>query len=283
MSTPLGADQADLDAVETIVRAAGTSFYRGMAMLPPDRRAAMYAIYAFCRIVDDIADDETPFETKKPRLDQWRARIAALYAGDATDAVTRVLARAIAAYDLRQKDFQAVIDGMQTDAETVVVAPSMDALDLYCDQVASAVGRLSVRIFGDASDHADIVAHHLGRALQLTNILRDIHEDARRGRLYLPKDLLEPANIPLSTAALVHPALPLVCRDLADIAQDHFDEAFAWMRQCDKIAMKPARMMAASYAAILAALRRGSWKTLDKPVKLSKFTKLKLAIRYVLL
>ena len=280
-ATPLGADPADLAAVGSIVRAAGTSFYRGMAVLPPDRRSAMYAIYAFCRIVDDIADDETPFATKKPRLDQWRTRIADLFQGHSDDAVTRVLAKAIAAYDLRQKDFQAVIDGMQTDAEITVVAPDMDALDLYCDQVASAVGRLSVRTFGDASDHADIVAYHLGRALQLTNILRDIHEDAQRGRLYLPRELLQAANVPLTpAAALMHPALPTVCRELADIAQGHFDDAAAWMLQCDQTAMKPARLMGATYAAILAALRKSGWRHLDRPVKLSKLHKIWLVLRY---
>ncbi len=278
------ADPADLAAVDAIVRASGTSFYRGMAVLAPDRRNAMYAIYAFCRIVDDIADDETPFETKKPRLDAWRARIAALYAGQADEPVTRVLKLAIAAYDLRQIDFQAVIDGMQTDAETTVVAPNMDALDLYCDQVASAVGRLSVRAFGDASDHADIVAYHLGRALQLTNILRDIAEDAGRDRLYLPRELLEAAKIPLNpVAALVHPALPTVCAELADIAQGHFEDAAAWMDQCDKRAMKPARLMGATYAALLQALRRAGWRNLHRPVKLSKLRKLWLALRYGLL
>ena len=283
-ASPLGADPADLAAVEAIVRGAGTSFYRGMAVLPPDRRHAMYAIYAFCRIVDDIADDETPFATKKPRLDAWRARIAALYQGHADDAVTRVLAKAIAAYDLRQQDFQAVIDGMQTDAETVVVAPDMDALDLYCDQVASAVGRLSVRAFGDASDHADIVAYHLGRALQLTNILRDIYEDAQRGRVYLPRELLQAAGIPPNPqAVLTHPALPKLCGELAAIAQGHFEDAAAWMQQCDKTAMKPARLMGATYAAVLAALRRGGWRDLTRPVKLSKARKLWLAVRYGLL
>lgn len=279
-----GADPADLAAVDAIVRASGTSFYRGMAVLSPDRRNAMYAIYAFCRIVDDIADDETPFETKKPRLDAWRARIAALYAGQADEPVTRVLKLAIAAYDLRQIDFQAVIDGMQTDAETTVVAPDMDALDLYCDQVASAVGRLSVRAFGDASDHADIVAYHLGRALQLTNILRDIAEDAGRDRLYLPRELLEAAKIPLNpAAALVHPALPKVCAELADIAQGHFEDAAAWMDQCEKRAMKPARLMGATYAALLQALRRAGWRDLHRPVKVSKLRKLWLALRYGLL
>ena len=280
----MGADPADLVEVEAIVRAAGTSFYRGMAVLPADRRHAMYAIYAFCRIVDDIADDDTPFATKKPRLDAWRARIAALYSGQADDAVTRVLAKAIAAYDLRQQDFQAVIDGMQTDAETVIVAPDFDALDLYCDQVASAVGRLSVRAFGDASDHADIVAYHLGRALHLTNILRDIHEDAQRGRVYLPREMLQAAGIPPDPqAVLTHPALPKLCRELADIAQGHFADAAAWMRQCDKTAMRPARLMGATYAALLAALRRQGWRDLARPVKLSKFHKLWLAVRYGLL
>ena len=102
----------DTEAVAAIVRAAGTSFHRGMAILPPPRRQAMYAIYAFCRIVDDIADEDSPFESRKLRLDAWRTRIAALYNGQADDPVTRELHRAITAYTLRQEDFTAVIDGM---------------------------------------------------------------------------------------------------------------------------------------------------------------------------
>ena len=144
-SIALGADKADMDEVERIVRNAGTSFYRGMRILPPDRRMAMYAIYAFCRVVDDIADEPAPFDTILPRLNQWRDRIAALYIGDAETPVERVLLRAILAYDLQQADFAAVIDGMQMDAETVIVAPDLATLDLYCDRVAAAVGRLSVR------------------------------------------------------------------------------------------------------------------------------------------
>ena len=182
-STPLGAAQEDLDAVETIVRSAGTSFYHGMRVLPADRRHAMYAIYAFCRIVDDIADEDGSIDAKSAGLAAWRDNIAALYRdnnehqGDtghqatpgagqyrapgkpgtrATEGpVTRVLAAAVPRFGLRAEDFIAVIDGMQTDAETVVVAPDMATLDLYCDRVASAVGRLSVRTFGDASPAAD--------------------------------------------------------------------------------------------------------------------------------
>ncbi len=282
--TPLGAFQPDLDAVVAIVRAAGTSFYRGMAILPPDRRHAMYAIYAFCRIVDDIADDPGPFEAKAPRLDEWRARIARLYTGHADDAVTRVLLRAIAAFALREADFLAVIDGMAMDAQTIIVAPDLAVLDLYCDRVAAAVGRLSVRAFGDASAEADTVAHHLGRALQLTNILRDIHEDSGQGRLYLPRDYLTAAGVPLDArAALAHPGLKSVCELVAALAHAHFHDATAAMARCDPAAMRPARLMGATYAAILARLERRGWDRLDVPAKVPKWHKMLIALRYTVL
>ena len=196
----LGASPVDLSEVEGVVRAAGTSFYRGMRVLPPDRRAAMYAIYAFCRLVDDVADEPAPIAVKRAGLDGWRERIAGLYEGRAGGAVERVLLAAVQRFALRREDFLAVVDGMQADAETAIVAPDRASLDLYCDRVASAVGRLSVRAFGDDSADADRVAWHLGRALQLTNILRDLGEDAERGRLYLAREWLEAAGVPLVIA-----------------------------------------------------------------------------------
>lgn len=284
MSTPLGVTQADLDAVEAVVRAAGTSFYRGMRILPPDRRMAMYAIYAFCRMVDDIADEPIAFESKRPLLDEWRVRIAALYAQHADTAVSRVLLRAIAAFDLRRQDFDAVIDGMEMDAETTIVAPDLAMLDLYCDRVAAAVGRLSVRAFGDASPNADRVAWSLGRALQLTNILRDVSEDAGRDRLYLPREYLNDAGVPLDPhAALSHPALAKVCARLAQDAHRHFNDASAAMRDCDRQAMKPARVMGAGYAAILDRLEQRGWGRLTEAAPVPKWRKLWIALRYGLL
>ena len=279
--TALGAAQSDLDAVEQIVRDAGTSFYRGMRILPPDRRMAMYAIYAFCRLVDDIADDPAPFDTILPRLNQWRERIVALYRGEAQTAVERVLLRAIAAYKLRQVDFEAVIDGMQMDAETVIVAPDLPTLDLYCDRVAAAVGRLSVRAFGDGSENADRVAWSLGRALQLTNILRDVAEDAERARMYLPREYLQAEGVPLTVpAALDHPAMPRVCARVAQDAHTHFANAWAAMETCNPTAMRPARVMGASYAAILTALERRGWDRFREPVKVAKWRKIWIAIRH---
>lgn len=281
MTLPLGADHADLEQVEAIVRAAGTSFYHGMRVLPPERRVAMYAVYAFCRKVDDIADAPGPIPEKLRRLGRWRERIAALYAGRADGPVTRVLAQAVPRFRLHREDFLAVIDGMQMDAEKAMVAPDLATLDLYCDRVASAVGRLSVRAFGDASPAADRVAHHLGRALQLTNVLRDLAEDAARGRLYLPRAWLDEAGVPHDpAAALVSPGLPQVCHRLAKLARTHFQDARAAIRECDRRAMRPARVMGATYAALLERLERRGWSNPQVRVSLPAWKKLWVAVRY---
>ena len=284
MSTPLGASAADLAEVEALVKNAGTSFYQGMRVLAPDRRYAMYAIYAFCRIVDDIVDEAGALADKLPHLAAWRARIAGLYHGEAEDAVCRVLLPAVRAFHLREIDFLAVIDGMQMDAGEPIVAPDMETLDLYCDRVAAAVGRLSVRTFGDGSRAADLVAHNLGRALQLTNILRDVAEDAAAGRLSLPREFLEAEGVPPTVPeALIAPGMGRVCARVARLAHTHFTGARAAMSLCNPRAMKPARLMGATYAAILARLETRGWEKLDQRVALPKWQKIFLALRYGLL
>jgi phytoene synthase len=278
------ADASLRDAIRARVAAAGSSFYLGMRLLPEARREAMYAIYAFCREVDDIADD-VPEPEKSQGLAQWRREIDAIFAGTTTLPLGKVLAADVKQYHLRREDFLAVIDGMEMDARGAIVAPSLAELDLYCDRVASAVGRLSVRVFGVDSAAADRVAHHLGRALQLTNILRDLAEDAERGRLYLPREFLADAEI-LSTApvaVLDHPRLGIVCERLAAIAERHFADARAAMAECPRHAMRPARAMGAVYHAQLVRLRRRGWARFAEPVKLSKATKLYLALRHGLL
>ena len=278
--TPLGCDAADLAIVAEIVTRSGTSFARGMGVLPADRRHAMYAIYAFCRLVDDVADEPGPFGGKLPRLHGWRARIAGLYAGQAGDALDRVLLAAIGRYDLAEADFAAIIDGMQMDAERVIVAPDEAELDRYIDRVACAVGRLSVRAFGDASAEADQVAHHLGRAMQITNILRDLGEDAQRGRLYLPLERLLQAGVPTTPdAALASPSLPVACRAMARRARGHFRAARAVMARCDRAAMRPARLMAATYSAILAAQARGGWRDPWRRVPVPAWRKALIVLR----
>jgi phytoene synthase len=269
-------------AIAAKVQASGTSFYSAMRLLPSDRRNAMYAIYAFCRAVDDIADEGDDLPAKRQELQEWRAEIDRLYAGVPEKPVALALLRPVQEYRLRKQDFLAVIDGMAMDAEAAIQAPDLQTLDLYCDRVASAVGHLSVRAFGATEADADTVAHHLGRALQLTNILRDLQEDAERDRLYLPRELLEKHGIATTepAAVLAHRNLRLVCRDLAALALDHFAKAHAAMARCAKAPMRPAAIMGAVYRAILTKLVAADWRDLKTPVKLPKWQKLWLAFRY---
>jgi phytoene synthase len=270
--------------IEARVRAAGTSFYWGMRVLPAPRRNAMYAIYAFCREVDDIADD-WPAEQKGPGLAEWRREIAALYAGHPSHPITRALLAPVADYGLDQRDFLAIIDGMEMDAAHDIRAPSLAELDLYCARVASAVGRLSVRAFGADTPRALDVAEALGRALQLTNILRDLAEDAARGRLYLPRELLDRHGIAGDEprAVLAHPALPAVCDELARMARQRFAEAERAMADCPRRVMRPAALMKAMYRAILDRLERRGWRALDQPVGTPKALKLWLVLRHGLI
>jgi presqualene diphosphate synthase len=272
-------------AIRARVAAAGTSFYWAMRLLPEARREAMFAVYAYCREVDDIADSDDPPATKRVQLADWRREVDAIYAGRTTRPLSRVLAEVARAYALRREDFLAIIDGMEMDAAKDIRAPDLAELDLYCDRVASAVGRLSVRIFGSDLPAADRVAGALGRALQLTNILRDLDEDGARGRLYLPREYLQQQGIAATEpgAVLAHPNLAGACELLADLAEQHFADAAAAMRHCPRRAMRPAAAMGAVYRAILVRLRRRGWRELRQEVNLPAALKLWLALRHGLL
>jgi len=279
VTTNMAALQSDIAAK---VQASGTSFYAAMRLLPQARRDAMFAIYAFCREVDDIADEPAEIDDKKRRLEGWRTEIARLYDGVPLNPITLALLPAIKQFNLRCEDFLAVIDGMEMDAVEDIVAPPMDKLDLYCDRVASAVGRLSVRAFGATEPQADDVAYHLGRALQLTNILRDVGEDAERGRLYLPRELLEAVGIaerePLKV--VMHPQLREVCQTLAQRARKHFAGAHVAMASCAKGPMRPAAIMGGVYRAILERLIKADWRDPFTRISLPKWQKIWLAFRY---
>src|SRR5215470_4348519 len=157
--------------------ASGSSFYAAMRILPVEQRHAMFQIYSFCRQVDDIADSDGPRPERLAALQKWRDDIDALYKGRPPERLRDYVA-SIKRFDLKREDFLAIVDGMEMDVPQDIRAPDFVTLDLYCDRVASAVGRLSVRVFGLPQEDGILLAHHLGRALQLTNILRDIDEDA---------------------------------------------------------------------------------------------------------
>ncbi|HEX5452219.1 MAG TPA: presqualene diphosphate synthase HpnD [Stellaceae bacterium] len=277
-------DDAELrEVIRRKVSAAGSSFYSAMRLLPADRRHGMYAVYAFCREVDDIADDlDSPPERKLAALAQWHAEIEALYGGTPRHLVARALCVPVSRYALRRHDFHAVIDGMEMDAATAIRAPDLATLDLYCARVAAAVGHLSVHVFGDSGSDAHEVADELGRALQLTNILRDLDEDAQRGRLYLPREILDRHGIAGDEpgAVLHHPRLPEVCRDVAALAAGHFAAAEEAMARCSRRAMRPAAVMGAVYRATLDALVRDGWRDPARRVGIGKARKLWLLLRH---
>jgi presqualene diphosphate synthase len=270
------------EVIRRRVEGAGTSFYWAMRLLPEERRNGMYAVYAWCREVDDIADGDRPVAVKLAALAAWRDEIAALYEERPHHLVARALVEPLQRYQLRRQDFQALIDGMEMDAREDIHAPDLATLDLYCARVASAVGHLSVQIFGDASPAAHRVADALGRALQLTNILRDLDEDAQRGRLYLPREILDRHGIDSTEprAVVRHPALPTVCHEVAAIAERHFGDAAAAMAECRRRAMRPAALMAAVYRATLRELQRGDWRDPAARVALSRAAKLWLVLRH---
>ena len=238
-----------------------SSFYAGMRVLPRAEREAMFAVYAFCRAVDDIADDIDRDRADRARaLEAWRADITSLYAGGPPGRA-ELVADAVLRFHLAKADFIAVIDGMEMDTAGDIRAPDAATLDLYCDRVASAVGRLSVRIFGMADPAATDLAHHLGRALQLTNILRDIDEDAAIGRLYLPREHLTAHGItatdPLTVA--VDPAIDGVARDVAADAHRHYAAAKAILGRRPAGHLFAPRLMAGVYSRTLAMMEAAGW------------------------
>ena len=261
--------------------ASGSSFYAAMRILPRAQREAMFQIYSFCRQVDDIADSDGPREARLAALQQWRDDIDALYRGH-PPARLRDYVASVRSFDLQREDFLAIVDGMEMDVPQDIRAPDLATLDLYCDRVASAVGRLSVRVFGLARDDGVLLAHHLGRALQLTNILRDVDEDAGIGRLYLPREGLLDAGITVTDPLQVmsDPALAKVCGPLVERARAHFEKADEVMARNPRRAVRAPRIMSKYYHAILELLVERGFAPPRTPVRLNKMARIAIVLRY---
>jgi presqualene diphosphate synthase len=261
--------------------ASGSSFYAAMRILPREQREAMFQIYSFCRQVDDIADSDGPRPQRLAALQQWRDDIEALYKGDPPPRL-RDYAASVRRFDLKQQDFLAIVDGMEMDVPRDMRAPDLATLDLYCDRVASAVGRLSVRVFGLGEADGVLLAHHLGRALQLTNILRDIDEDAAIGRLYLPAEELRRAGItstdPLEVTS--EPRVAQVCASLVEQARTQFEKADEVMRRSPKRVVRAPLIMSKYYRAILELLVARGFAPPRPPVRLNKIARIAIVLRH---
>jgi phytoene synthase len=256
----------------------GSSFYYSFLFLTPERRRAITALYAFCREVDDVVDERLDEAVARAKLAWWREEVARLFAGDPQHPVTRALLEPVGNMNLPAEHFLEIIDGMEMDLDYHRY-PSFKDLSLYCHRVASIVGLMAAEIFGYEDRHTLRYAHHLGTAFQLTNILRDVHEDARRGRLYIPLD--EIAEVGLTpddvlqqrNSAAMH---ALLNRQLQR-AREYYDKALDALPDCDRYAQRSGLAMAAIYRATLDEIEKDGINVFDRRVSLTPLRKLWLA------
>lgn len=288
MPDPAGQLSADPLSAKagSIVTGADSSFYWAFRFLPRERRQAIFAVYAFCRTVDDIADKDGVVDAKLDALQAWRGEINRLFAGVPTHGVTRALLDPVARFDLHEQDFLAILDGMVMDAAGQMVAPSLLDLELYCRRAAGAVGMLSASIFGVRRPEGRSLALSLGQALQYVNFLRDLVEDAGQGRLYMPREVLDAAGVTVRTPQgfLADPRLPAAAAAMAQMAEDRFRAARRVLKAVPRAPARPARIMLETYRRLLdRLLARGfAPEMLARPVRLGRLERLALALRVVI-
>ncbi len=258
----------------------GSSFYYSFLFLPAERRRAITALYAFCREVDDTVDECTDVAIARTKLHWWRQEIGAMVAGTPTHPVTRALQPHLAVYNLGGEHLLAIVDGMEMDLDQTRYLDFV-GLQRYCWHVAGVVGILSASIFGVTDPRTLQYAEKLGLAFQLTNIIRDVGEDARKGRIYLPVNELQQHGV---TAADILNArhsekFERLMQFQAQRAQQVYDEAFAMLPARDRRAQRPGLIMASIYRALLDEIERDGFHVLQQRISLTPIRKLWLAWR----
>ena len=262
----------------------GSSFYYAFLFLPPPRRAAITAFYAFCREVDDVVDEVGDPSVAATKLAWWRREVAAAFGGNASHPVMQALMPLAPQFDIRLEHLNAVIEGCQTDLEQTRFL-DFPALQRYCHLVAGVVGEVAASIFGRSADSTLLYAHRLGLAMQLTNIIRDVGDDARRGRIYLPVSELQRFDV--KAHELLKRDKPwgyserfqALMRFQADRAHAAYDEAMALLPEADRPAQKPGLMMANIYRTLLREIEAQGFQVLHQRTSLTPLRKLWIATR----
>lgn len=258
----------------------GSSFYYSFLFLPAQRRRAITALYALCREVDDAVDETSDAGVARTKLGWWRAEIDRLFAGEPQHPVTLALAPHLAAFSIERRLLLEIVAGMEMDLQQNRYV-DFEGLRLYCHRVAGVVGELAANIFGATEPATREYAHELGLAFQLTNIIRDVGEDARKGRIYLPLEDLRAYSVPIHEILSTTHSERFVAlmRFQAERAREHYRRAFAALPDADRRAQRPGLMMAAIYATLLAEIERDGFLVLDRRTSLTPVRKLWLAWR----
>jgi len=256
----------------------GSSFYYSFLFLPPLQRHAITALYAFCREVDDVVDESSDNQLARVRLDWWRDEISRLFAGQPQHPVSQALAPAIDRFNLPEEHFHEIIDGMEMDL-LYDCYPSFKELSLYCHRVASIVGIMAAEIFGYQERATLKYAHNLGMAFQLTNILRDVHEDLLRGRLYIPLDELERYGVTIDELrnGVYSNGVKELLADQSRRAREYYHQAFELLPDVDRYRQRSGLIMAEIYLATLEEIERDGYQVLTQRVSLTPLRKFWLA------
>ena len=264
--------------VEQKAAASGSSFYYAFLFLPAPRRAAITAFYAFCREVDDVVDDAVDLGVAATKLAWWSTEVAQAYAGRPSHPVMQALMPHTSTYGIAQHHLQSVIEGCQMDLEQTRYLDYPN-LQRYCHLVAGVVGEVAAAIFGQTQSQTTTYAHTLGQALQLTNIIRDVGEDAQRGRIYLPVNELQRFDVKAHEILKRVPSerFQALMAFQAQRAHALYDEAFALLPEADHRSQKPGLMMASIYRSLLREIEAQHFPVLERRVRLTPLRKLWLA------
>ena len=258
----------------------GSSFYYSFLFLPEQKRQAIIALYAFCREVDDAVDETSDVDIARAQLDWWREEVHRTFKNEATHPVGKALQTAIQHFDFHEEYFMEIIDGMAMDLNTFVYE-DFSQLALYCHRAASVVGLISVEIFGYNNRKTLNYAENLGMALQLTNIIRDVREDAERGRIYLPQDELKQFNVNADDVLALKSSAELVAllKFQTARANDYYQQAMALLPQEDRYTQRTGLVMAAIYQATLNEIEKDGFQVMSHRVSLTPLRKLWIAWR----
>lgn len=272
--------------IKKIVKKSGTSFFWSMRFLPKAKREAMYTLYAFCRHIDDIVDGDSSMTEKQELLQAWREEMDNIYDKKvpATD-IGRKIYKNCMRFKLPKAEFLRLIDSISMDVPNPVQAPSLNDFYRYCRGVAGVPGSLSLRIFG-CNDEKMIeeLSSSLGNALQITNILRDVKEDALADRLYIPREFLQKANVNITDpkSVVTDKNLVFAREELAKIASKDFQKAYELINHLDKKTARPVKMIASIYKKYFDIMQKRGWEVISPKPTISKFEKLALALKALL-